>query len=307
MDRSRTDEFRDFSLLLEGCLRAYAEKLALSPPRNPLGRMIYRKLPAAQRLLGRDPQIGFMGLDPETCQEAIADGSLPPTLADIVPAGIDLDGIELDGALPFNGGICDSARILGRIEKSQRTEIPDVYVKWLAAERRRDTCEARTMFVDNVVRRIMALTQDPMPGARPPYFDTDDWSFGIMEDPASACFADAAAEVFVAAGQAEKPDYSRADRFVDHLLGARLCGHVEGFARFPMKEIAARFTARPDDHRAHATIAEEFGRAVAASALKHPNVWISSSDAIVPGLHEHLVRSKLEAEPADAADPAATI
>jgi hypothetical protein len=292
MDRARIEEFRDFALLLEGCLRGYAEKLALSPPRNPLGRAIYRALPAAQRLIGRDPQIGFMGLDPETCRAAIADGSVPPSVPDLAPAKVDLGAADAGGIFPFNGGISDSARILGRIEKAQRAEISEVYARWAAAERRRDTPEARTIFMDAVVRRIMALCEDPLPGARPPYLDADRWNFGIMEEPSSSCFALAAAEVFTAAGEAESPRYSAADRFDDRLLGARLCGHVEGFAHFPMKEIAARFTARPDDHRAHATISDEFGRAVAASALKHPNVWVASTDAIVPGLHEHLVSAK---------------
>jgi hypothetical protein len=299
MDRSSSKVFQGFALLLEGCFRAYAHKLAIEPPRNPVGQALYRALPFAQRAIGRgSPLGGFMGLDPETVASAIADGSAPPPVES--HETVSAYDPEPD-FFHFNGGLSDSARILGRIEKGQKLEIQDVYARWAAAERRRDTPEARRCFADAIVRRVLGLTKDPLPGAKPPAIATDSWWFIILEDLETRAFAVAASEVFTAAGEATHPQYPPHEQFTDLLLGARLCGHVEGFAHFPMREIMARFSGRKDQI-SNAHLAEEFGRAIATAALDVQNLWTTSRDAIAPGLHEHLVQMKQVRE-TDASPP----
>lgn len=294
MDRSSSKDFQDFTLLLEGCFRAFAEKLAIQAPHNPIAGAVYRAIPAAQRLLGRPSAMGgYMGLDPEICAEALADGSAAPDPSDHMPV-VPYD--PEPGYFHFNGGLCDSARILGRIEKGQKAEIHTVYARWAAAERRRDTPEARRCFVDAIARRVLGMTRETLPGARPARIGTDQWWFIVMEDMETRAFAAAASEVFTAAGIAAHPDYPPKAQFTDLLLGARLCGHVEGFAHFPMREIMARFSGRKDPS-ANATLAEEFGRAIATAALDVPDLWTTSRDAIAPGLHEHLVQMRRMREP----------
>jgi hypothetical protein len=260
MDRSRTKEFKDFALLLEGCLQTYAEKLTI-----PLG------------------SVG--GLSPDICRDAMREGRGFPSSSEF---SSDPDLVPSESV---RDGIVDAARILGRIEKTQRCEISDLFLRWLGAERRRNTPSSRRQFVVGIARRFLALTDAPLSGANPAELDTDEWRCALLEDPETGNFLRSAAEMFTAAADSSKAKYPATERFTDLLLGARLCGHVEGLAHFPMKEIVARFSGTSDP-QTNAVLAEEFGRAIATAALGHPDLWSSSTDAIVPGLHEHLAQTK---------------
>jgi hypothetical protein len=277
-------DFQEFTLLLEGCLRAYAEKLAIKPP----------ALPFTERTIGGSGSIKtFLGLDPETCRYAVLDGSALPSISEFHPVAPANPAPDM---AHIHGGINDSARILGRIEKVQRCEISDLFARWLVAERRRDAPDTRKHFVDGIARRILALTPDPFPGAQPPTIETDEWRCILLEGIESGSFSWAAAEVFTAAGEAANSTYQPSERFTDLLLGARLCGHVEGLAHFPMKEIVMRFSGKSDPD-SNAVLAGEFGRAIAVAALGQTDLWTSSTDAIVPGLHEHLSQAKPARDP----------
>lgn len=294
MDRSRTKEFQDFALLLEGCFRAYAEKLAVEPPKTALRQEFHRAFPFAQCIMGdRGAFQSFLSLDPQICHLATLDGREMPAISDIQPVA---PPESASGTSYYSGGVNDSARILGRIEKGQHCEVSDLFERWLAAERRRDTPYSRKLFVDAVARRVLTMATISLPGAGAAKIEPDKWRYVVAEEIETDSFVRGAAEVFAAAGEAENQAYSLSERFTDRLLGARLCGHVEGMALFPMHEIIARLTHGVES-KAHTTVAEEFGRAIAASALDHPNLWTSSTDAIVPGLHEHLSQFKAGRDP----------
>lgn len=276
MDRS-TKDFQAFVLLLDGCFRAYSERLAAKLPKDSItGRS--------------DPNGVSCGIDPAICRAALRDGNPLPTIFEFRTVAHAADTTN------FHGEVGDSARILGRIEKAQRCEIPDLFARWLSAERRRDTASARLHFVDAIARRILGVSTDPLPGARPSILETDQWRDMMLDDPEAGSFSRAAAEVFTAAGEASNATYPPSERFTDLLLGGRLCGHVEGLAHFPMREIVKRFSGKSDPD-VHAVLAGEFGRAIATSAVGQPNLWTSSTDAIVPGLHEHLAQVKATHDP----------
>lgn len=297
MDRSRTKEFQDFALLLEGCFRAYAERLAVEPPKTTIGQALYRAFPFAQRIIGDRTSGRFLSLDPQICHHSTLDGREMPAISDIQAATPPAP----DSGTRSYGGINDSARILGRIEKAQRCEIPDLFDRWLAAERRRDTPYSRKLFVDAIARRVLTMTTIPLPGAGSARIEPDKWRCVVIDALEADSFARGAADVFTAAGEAANPAYSPSERVTDVLLGARLCGHVEGLAHFPIHEIIARLSDAAEP-QASSTVAEEFGRAIASSALEHSNLWTSSTDAIVPGLHEHLSQVKAARDP-DAPPP----
>jgi hypothetical protein len=280
MDRTSAREFQDYVLLFEGYLRAAARELSLTPPRNPVAQAAYRAIPLLRPLLGRNGGLGPMqGLDPTIIDSALKDGSVYPSTA----ASVAVDPLDR-----WEGGLLDSARILGRIEKERGNEIGALYRAWLSAERRRDTQPGRKLFVSKLAARTVGTDASPIPGLGP--LSHDCWWTAPWEYPESAAFSQAAGEVFEMEGRGSIESYGYAENFLDRLLGARLCGHVEGLMKEPMRELMSflieKFGPTYTDERA--SVAREFGTKIAKSALGSQRLWTGEVQCLRDGLHEHL-------------------
>lgn len=280
MDRAHAKEFQEFVLLFEGYLRAAARELSVAPPRNPVAYAAFKAIPMLRPLLGRPGQIGSMpGLDPEIVDGALKEGSLYPSTS---------SAETIDPYDQWEGGLLDSARILGRVEKERGQEIGALYRAWLAAEHRRDTPAGRKLFVSNLAARTIGTDASAMPGVGT--LSRDSWWIAPWEDLESAAFSDAAGEVFEQEGRGGNPVYSYGDNFVDRLLGARLCGHVEGLLREPMRELMSFFIEKfgPQHMNERAAVAREFGSKIARSALASERLWNGEVQRLLDGIHEHL-------------------
>ncbi|MGY3581482.1 hypothetical protein ACVIGB_000447 [Bradyrhizobium sp. USDA 4341] len=219
------------------------------------------------------------GLDPEIIDSALKDGSVYPSSGALV---------TIDPHDQWEGGLLDSARILGRIEKERGNEIGALYRAWLSAERRRDTPPACKLFVAKLAARTVGTDASPVPGLGP--LSHDCWWTVPWEDLESAAFSEAAGEVFEKQGRSSIENYGYADNFADRLLGARLCGHVEGLMKEPMRELMSflieKFGRQHMNERA--LVAREFGAKIARSALNSQRLWNGEVQCLLDGLHEHL-------------------
>lgn len=280
MDRATAKEFQSFALLFEGYLRATARDFAGSPPTGFLAYAAYLAVPPLRPLLVRPGQLGGMaGLDPELVDTALKEGLIYPPVSAANPVAPD------EG---WHGGLLDSARILGRLEKERNAELGSLYRAWLAAERRRDTSGARKLFVASIAARTVGTDGSPLPGVG--VLAHDSWWMEPLANEEAAAFSRAAAEIFATEGQHEMKNYSAADRFTDQLLGARLCGHFEGLLKEPTSEVIAFFIEKfgPEHTAERVAVAREFGAKIATSALSSRQLWAGDVQRLLDGIHEHL-------------------
>lgn len=284
MDRATAKEFQEFSLLFEGYLRATARDFAGSPPKGLVAYAAYLAIPALRPLLVSPGQLGGMaGLDPELVDAALKEGLIYPPVSAADPVGPEET---------LQGGLLDSARILGRLEKERNAEIGSLYRAWLAAERRRDTSGARRLFVANIASRTIGTDGSPLPGVG--MLSHDSWWMEPLANAEASAFSLGAAGVFEAQGRAENAGYCDADLFTDELLGARLCGHLEGLLKEPTCDVISFFIKKlgPEYTAERAAVAREFGTKVATSALSSEHLWKGDVQRLLDGIHDHLAVMK---------------